>query len=101
MNLALHVVGQRADGYHLIESLVYFSLSGDCLSCTPFGSNRFVLTGPFADELVSDAENLVVRAHDFMCNTFPECAKPAFFDLLNYCRLLQGLVVVRVMLLVF
>ncbi|CDO46421.1 4-diphosphocytidyl-2C-methyl-D-erythritol kinase [Bartonella henselae] len=90
LNLALHVVGQRADGYHLIESLVYFSLSGDCLSCTPFGSNRFVLTGPFADELVSDAENLVVRAHDFMCNTFPECAKPAFFRLVKLLPVASG-----------
>ena len=29
INLALHVVGQRADGYHLLESLVTFADAGD------------------------------------------------------------------------
>ncbi|KEC55346.1 4-(cytidine 5'-diphospho)-2-C-methyl-D-erythritol kinase [Bartonella koehlerae] len=91
LNLALHVVGRRADGYHLIESLVYFSLSGDCLSYAPFESNHFVLTGPFADGLVSDAKNLVVRARDFMCNTFPEYAKPTFFQLVKLLPVASGI----------
>ncbi|WP_336287962.1 4-(cytidine 5'-diphospho)-2-C-methyl-D-erythritol kinase [Bartonella sp. CB60] len=90
LNLALHVVGQRADGYHLIESLVYFSLSGDCLGYTPCESNRFVLAGSFADGLVSDTNNLVVRAHDFMCKTFPKRAKPAFFRLVKMLPVASG-----------
>ncbi|EJF81503.1 4-diphosphocytidyl-2-C-methyl-D-erythritol kinase [Candidatus Bartonella washoeensis] len=91
VNLALHVVGQRTDGYHLIESLVYFSLSGDCLSYAPFGNDHFVLTGPFADGLVSDTGNLVVRAHNLMRKTFPEHAKPAFFRLVKMLPVASGI----------
>ena len=29
INLALHVTGRRADGYHLLESLVVFAEFGD------------------------------------------------------------------------
>ncbi|GAA5103354.1 4-(cytidine 5'-diphospho)-2-C-methyl-D-erythritol kinase [Bartonella jaculi] len=91
LNLALHVVGKRADGYHLIESLVYFSLSGDCLSYAPYESDHFVLTGPFADRFVSDSNNLVVRARDFMRETFPESAKPAFFQLFKTLPVASGI----------
>ncbi|WP_455475786.1 4-(cytidine 5'-diphospho)-2-C-methyl-D-erythritol kinase [Bartonella sp. B17] len=91
LNLALHVVGQRADGYHLIESLVYFSLSGDCLICSPFGQGRFVLTGSFANELVSDTDNLVVRAYDFMRETFPKHARPAFLKLVKILPVSSGI----------
>ncbi|MCZ2158516.1 4-(cytidine 5'-diphospho)-2-C-methyl-D-erythritol kinase [Bartonella sp. 220] len=91
LNLALHVVGQRADGYHLIESLVYFSLSGDCLGYAPCESDRFFLEGPFANKLVSDADNLVVRARDFMRNTFPINAKPSFFRLIKTLPIASGI----------
>ncbi|WP_455481033.1 4-(cytidine 5'-diphospho)-2-C-methyl-D-erythritol kinase [Bartonella sp. B12(2025)] len=91
LNLALHVVGQCADGYHLIESLVYFSLSGDCLGYAPCGSDRFVLTGSFANRLTSDSDNLIVRARDFMRETFPESAKPAFFQLVKTLPVSSGI----------
>ena len=32
VNLALHVTGRRADGYHLLDSLVVFANTGDRLS---------------------------------------------------------------------
>ena len=32
VNLALHVTGRRADGYHLLDSLVVFANAGDKLS---------------------------------------------------------------------
>ncbi|WP_375681153.1 4-(cytidine 5'-diphospho)-2-C-methyl-D-erythritol kinase [Bartonella sp. AP60NXGY] len=91
LNLALHVVGQRADGYHLIESLVYFSLSGDCLHYAPCENNQFVLTGSFAKGLVSHLGNLVIRARDFMHKTFPECAQPAFFRLVKTLPVASGI----------
>ncbi|WP_455482247.1 4-(cytidine 5'-diphospho)-2-C-methyl-D-erythritol kinase [Bartonella sp. B35(2025)] len=91
LNLALHVVGQRSDGYHLIESLVYFSLNGDYLSCMPFGSDRFVLTGPFADKLDSNTSNLVIRAYDFMCRTFPKHAQSTFFQLVKVLPVASGI----------
>ncbi|WP_336294051.1 4-(cytidine 5'-diphospho)-2-C-methyl-D-erythritol kinase [Bartonella sp. CB169] len=91
LNLALHVVGQCAGGYHLIESLVYFSLSGDCLGYAPFESDQFVVTGPFANKLVSDSDNLVIRARDFMHDTFPESAKSAFFKLVKTLPISSGI----------
>lgn len=91
LNLALHVVGQRADGYHLIESLVYFSFNGDCLSYAPCEEDRFILTGPFAKRLVADSDNLIVRARDFMCKAFPENAKPAFFQLVKTLPVSSGI----------
>lgn len=91
LNLALHVVGQCADGYHLIESLVYFSLNGDCLSYTPCEEDRFILTGPFAKKLVSHSDNLVIRARDFMHKTFPESAKPAFLKLVKTLPVASGI----------
>ncbi len=91
LNLALHVVGQCSDGYHLIESLVYFSLSGDYLSYMPSESDCFVLEGPFSNGLVSDASNLVVRAHNLMCRTFPQYARPAFFKLVKTLPVASGI----------
>ena len=34
INLALHATGQRADGYHLLDSLVAFAARGDALVCS-------------------------------------------------------------------
>ncbi|EJF86734.1 4-(cytidine 5'-diphospho)-2-C-methyl-D-erythritol kinase [Bartonella rattimassiliensis] len=91
LNLALHVVGQRSDGYHLIESLVYFSLSGDCLHYAPCESDQFILTGQFAKGLVSHSDNLVIRARDFMHKNFPESARPAFFRLIKILPVASGI----------
>lgn len=67
INLALHVVSRRADGYHLIDSLVAFTEFADSLSAAPSPSDRLelALEGPFADELEllnRPARNLVMRA---------------------------------------
>ena len=35
INLTLHVTGQRADGYHLLDSLVGFADIGDRISASP------------------------------------------------------------------
>jgi len=39
VNLTLHVLGRRADGYHELESLVAFAGTGDDLSLEP-GAGR-------------------------------------------------------------
>ena len=51
VNLALHVLGRRADGYHDLDSIVVFADVGDRLTFTP--SDRFAITvsGPFAAAL--------------------------------------------------
>ncbi|WP_298920615.1 4-(cytidine 5'-diphospho)-2-C-methyl-D-erythritol kinase [uncultured Roseobacter sp.] len=60
INLTLHVVGQRSDGYHLIDSLVAFADIGDIVELT-VGPREFSVSGPEAQHLGSEDSNLVVR----------------------------------------
>jgi 4-diphosphocytidyl-2-C-methyl-D-erythritol kinase len=62
LNLSLHVTGKRADGYHLLESLVVFTQFGDVLRATPAETLRLTVTGEFAADVGADAENLVLKA---------------------------------------
>ncbi|MFZ7093344.1 4-(cytidine 5'-diphospho)-2-C-methyl-D-erythritol kinase [Primorskyibacter sp. 2E233] len=62
INLTLHVTGQRADGYHLLDSLVVFADLGDRLTLTPGPKMSMGITGPFADGVPCDARNLAWRA---------------------------------------
>ena len=65
VNLALHVTGRRADGYHQLDSLVAFAdvADGDTVSVV-FGEGPAVLTveGPFAADVPAGQENIVLRA---------------------------------------
>ena len=62
INLHLHVVGRRADGYHLLDSLVVFAGAGDRLTVSPSSELSLRLTGLFAAGLEAEADNLVLRA---------------------------------------
>ncbi len=64
INLALHVTGRRADGYHLLDSLVTFCETGDRLDITASHEDRFSVSGPFADAMGEPADNLVLKARD-------------------------------------
>lgn len=66
INLALHITGQRADGYHLIDSLVVFAEFGDQVSVELSDKDGFQLDGPEAAALSGETagSNLVVRARD-------------------------------------
>ncbi|MDP2119792.1 MAG: 4-(cytidine 5'-diphospho)-2-C-methyl-D-erythritol kinase [Hoeflea sp.] len=66
INLALHVTGRRADGYHLIESFVVFTEFGDRVSARLADHDAFVLEGSEAGALSAEdaTGNLVVRARD-------------------------------------
>ncbi|MEO3471443.1 4-(cytidine 5'-diphospho)-2-C-methyl-D-erythritol kinase [Roseomonas sp. CAU 1739] len=62
VNLHLHVTGRRADGYHLLDSLVVFAGVADAVEAMP--ANRLALTvaGPEAGVLRAEPDNLVLRA---------------------------------------
>lgn len=60
VNLALHVTGRRADGYHLLDSLVAFAGVGDVVTLEP-GPLSLRIDGPFAAGL-SLEDNLCLRA---------------------------------------
>jgi len=62
INLYLHVVGKRPDGYHLLESLVVFAAMGDRIAVAPAADLSLAIDGPFAGRLAADENNLVLRA---------------------------------------
>lgn len=62
VNLTLRVVGRRADGYHLLESLVVFADVRDRLTLVPDGTLSLSVRGPNADAVGPAADNLVLRA---------------------------------------
>jgi 4-diphosphocytidyl-2-C-methyl-D-erythritol kinase len=62
VNLFLHVTGKRADGYHLLDSLVVFAEIGDVLYAEPAETLSLTVDGPFATELANEPNNLVLRA---------------------------------------
>ena len=62
INLCLRVVGRRADGYHLLDSLVVFAGVGDAVVVREHAGFRFTAEGPFASEVPLDSGNLVVAA---------------------------------------
>jgi 4-diphosphocytidyl-2-C-methyl-D-erythritol kinase len=64
INLALHVTGRRADGYHEIETLVVFAGPGDMVTVEPSDADRFAIDGPRAAALAASGDNLVTRARD-------------------------------------
>lgn len=66
VNLALHVTGRRADGYHLLDSLVVFADVGDRISVAPAPGTCLTVTGPCAAGVPTDASNLVLRAAALM-----------------------------------
>jgi 4-diphosphocytidyl-2-C-methyl-D-erythritol kinase len=62
INLALHVRGREADGYHRIETIFAFCEDGDVLFGRESERATLDLTGPFARQLAAEPDNLVLRA---------------------------------------
>jgi 4-diphosphocytidyl-2-C-methyl-D-erythritol kinase len=60
LNLFLHVVGRRADGYHLLQTVFRFIDLCDTLRFESRADGRIVLATPMPG--VPDEQNLVVRA---------------------------------------
>lgn len=62
INLYLHVLGRRPDGYHQLDSLVAFADIGDELRVEAAAQLSLSLAGPFAGGLADEADNLVLKA---------------------------------------
>jgi 4-diphosphocytidyl-2-C-methyl-D-erythritol kinase len=62
LNLYLHVIGRRPDGYHLLDSLVAFADCGDVLRAGDATDLSLTISGPFATGLAEEPDNLVLRA---------------------------------------
>jgi 4-diphosphocytidyl-2-C-methyl-D-erythritol kinase len=62
INLALHVLGRRDDGYHELDSVVAFADFGDALKIRIATENSFEVVGPFASNVPMGAENIISKA---------------------------------------
>ena len=60
INLFLHVIGRRADGYHLLQTVFRFIDRADSLRCEARGDGRIVLATPLPG--VPPETDLVLRA---------------------------------------
>jgi 4-diphosphocytidyl-2-C-methyl-D-erythritol kinase len=76
INLALHVTGRRADGYHELETLVVFAGFGDQIVTEASETDAFTIAGPHGAGLPADASNLVIAARDRLRSAFGAKATP-------------------------
>ncbi|NYT31175.1 4-(cytidine 5'-diphospho)-2-C-methyl-D-erythritol kinase [Rhizobium sp. WYCCWR 11128] len=77
INLALHVTGQRPDGYHLLDMLVTFADHGDRLDFMRSPADAFTLSGRFGEVLAGDGgTNLVLKARDLLREAIGPLAFP-------------------------
>lgn len=64
VNLDLLVLGRRPDGYHLLDSLVYFATPHDDIIVKRSERDSFEVVGPESSSLGTEQDNLVIRARD-------------------------------------
>lgn len=64
VNLALHILGRRADGYHAVETLIAFAAVADRVTVRAATEPSLLISGPFAAALAGEApeRNLAWRA---------------------------------------
>lgn len=72
VNLSLHVTGQRADGYHLLDTLVAFAPFGDQIGVGASAELSLAVDGPEAAGVPVDHSNLVMRAASALCAAMGE-----------------------------
>jgi 4-diphosphocytidyl-2-C-methyl-D-erythritol kinase len=72
INLALHVLGRRNDGYHELDSIVAFAGIADRVTFTEAEDWRLDIAGPFAHGLLPTDDNLVAKAVRAFIQSFPE-----------------------------
>lgn len=68
LNLSLHIIGQRADDYHLLQSLVVFMQSGDVIKVKAASNDGFLISGYVGDDDDDGFKknNLVIKARDLL-----------------------------------
>ncbi|WOF73141.1 4-(cytidine 5'-diphospho)-2-C-methyl-D-erythritol kinase [Parvibaculaceae bacterium PLY_AMNH_Bact1] len=62
INLSLKVKGRLPNGYHQLESLVVFASVADRITCNDADALGLEISGPFADQLIDEKNNLVLNA---------------------------------------
>lgn len=90
INLFLHVDAPDASGYHPLRSLVGFADVGDELEFAPADDLKMQITGPFADGLTADDNNLVLQAARAL-RTEINCKRGAHISLTKNLPLASGI----------
>jgi 4-diphosphocytidyl-2-C-methyl-D-erythritol kinase len=72
VNLALHITGRRADGFHELHSLCVFTELGDEVSVAAARKDTLTVGGPFGTDLSTGRSNLVMRALEKFRARFPD-----------------------------
>ena len=72
VNLTLAVLGRRADGYHLLDSLVVFAAAGDRLTFALGGSFSLTVRGDTAGQAGPAESNLVSKAAKALAAEIPD-----------------------------
>lgn len=62
INLMLHILGRREDGYHLLQSAMAFADIGDRIALEPGKGFALIVEGVFKNHAPADETNLVARA---------------------------------------
>jgi 4-diphosphocytidyl-2-C-methyl-D-erythritol kinase len=78
VNLTLHVLGRRLDGYHDLESLVAFASTGDDLSLAPGPRLALTAAGPTAAASGPTKDNFILKAARALVERVPGLAVGAF-----------------------
>jgi 4-diphosphocytidyl-2-C-methyl-D-erythritol kinase len=69
INLALHILGRRADGYHELDSIVAFADVGDTLKIARAEKTSLEIDGPESASLPVANDNLILRAYELLSET--------------------------------
>lgn len=78
INLYFHITGRRADGYHLVDSLVGFTTLADELTIRADEPLDVESVGPFAENMPPPYKNLVYQAAQLLADTAKVQARAHF-----------------------
>jgi 4-diphosphocytidyl-2-C-methyl-D-erythritol kinase len=78
VNLTLHIIGRRKDGFHELESLVAFTCFGDTLALEPGPPESLLISGPRAGATGPLHNNLVLKAARNLRAELPELKSGCF-----------------------
>ncbi|MFK4824217.1 4-(cytidine 5'-diphospho)-2-C-methyl-D-erythritol kinase [Paenochrobactrum sp. BZR 588] len=81
INLALHVTGQRPNGYHELEMIVAFGDFGDRILVSPADHDDFTVSGYYAPLIPLNGDNLVLKARDLLRAQNPAKCRPVHIHL--------------------
>ena len=66
VNLCLQIVGQKSNGFHLLDSIVGFTEFGDHLSFKKSDALELTTKGAFSDQIPVDKSNLILKAAELL-----------------------------------